>query len=124
MPNHCHDANTPGSTIVVVSSASPASSASRLLNLPAEHVGRAARIRAAVVHAVLVVVDDGAYRAREPGPVVPLVDLVPHVPQLLAELFREALLHVQPPGIVLVRLERAREAVAGEARRFHRGLDR
>src|SRR5262245_9347253 len=41
--------------------------------LPAEHVRRPPRVGAAVQYPVLVVGDDGAHRAGEPGFVVPLV---------------------------------------------------
>src|SRR5258706_3745927 len=51
------------------------------IKLPSQYIGRSAGIGGAVQHTVLVVVDDGAHRAGEPGLLVPLVDLVAQFPE-------------------------------------------
>src|SRR5687767_12096701 len=86
--------------------------------LQPDRVGRAARVRAGLEHAALLVGEDGADRAREPGPLRPPFDLVAETAERRTGCLVDAPFEIEPSRMIGMRLERGGEAVGGDARGF------
>src|SRR3954470_19613309 len=96
--------------------------ANRFTASPTQHVRGTPRIGAAMQYAGLLIDDDSARRAREPGVIVPPVHLVPQLLEHLSGRRRNAAFEIQPAGIIFMGLKGTGETVIRETRRFDRVL--